>query len=218
MQELEELKKEYIKTPIPSYLTHDAWFDLQAKLTPNQGFNFSPRFAYGLIFVTFIFLTTGVYTIAQAAKPASFFYPVKLLSDDILAKITGKQEIKIEKRAQEVIDLSRGPNQQLEEANKQYQKTLEETKTEAAKSGREQELRKTLEEQEQKLRQAQQQNPSWQLEEAIKKTEEVKGQVQGQKDQKLQNNPPGQNNQNNNSQNQNQNRGQEQKSNRGLDK
>ena len=70
-------------------------------------------------------MITAIIGVAQAAKPGSPLYQVKILSDNLIAKITGNQEIKIEKRAQEVIDLATGSEEHLDEATKEYQKALD---------------------------------------------------------------------------------------------
>src|SRR3990167_5544083 len=99
--------------------------------------------AYALKAATFalaaVLLTGSVLGVAQAANPGTKLYPLKLLSDEVLAKITGKDELKIEKRAQEVINSTDASQRQRDEALDQFQKTLEETKKEAKESGRTQE-------------------------------------------------------------------------------
>lgn len=154
-----------------------------------------------------VLLTGSAYGTAQAASPGTRLYPLKLLSDEVLAKITGKQESKVEKRAQDVINSADASQKQQDEALEQFQKTLEETKKEAKKSGRIQEFRQTLDSEENNFKNAQQKNPSQHLEQAIKQTQNAKGEVEGQRDQQ----PPGQGNQNSNNRNghgQNQGQGQ----------
>ena len=182
--QLEKLRKEYLKIKAPDYLVQNGWVDLQTRLSaqesPNRRFFPKPALIFASVILLFF---AGSLTAAQAAKPGDVLYPVKLLSDDLQAKITGKEEIKLEKRAQEFIDLSNSSSEHLEEAARQYQKTLDESKNQAEKSGRQQEFRQSLEEQEEKLRQAQDNNPSSQdLDEAIKETQRVRGEVQGTKD------------------------------------
>ena len=146
--------------------------------------------AYALKAATFalaaVLLTGSVLGVAQAANPGTKLYPLKLLSDEVLAKITGKDELKIKKRAQEVIESTNASQKQQEEALKEFQKALDQTEEEAKKSGKSEKFRQTLDSEEEKFKKAQEKNPSQNLEEAIKRTKNAKGEVRGQKDQKNQ--------------------------------
>lgn len=195
--QIDKLRKEYIKASPDSL---DAlWQDLSGRL-PIQNRARSLSVTRALIFALTILLATGgLLGAAQAGKPGDLLYPVKLLADEIVANITGKLELKIEKRAEEVIESVKGSPKQQEEALREYQKTLEEIKEQAQKRGKKDQLKEALEKQEEKLKNAQQQNPSQNLQEAIEHTQTVKGEVQGQKDEK----GPSDNNSNQNRQNQN---------------
>ena len=202
--QLEKLRKEYLKTGPPIYLEHHGWQDLSAKLENRKTVDLRLLFGRGLAFTSIVILLfASIVGTAQAAKPGDFLYPIKLLLDEVVAKVVGKQEIKIERRGQEIIDLSSSSSKHLEEAAREYQKALDATKQESEKSGRQQEFKNTLEEQEEKFREAQEKNPTSQdnLEEVIRQTQRAKGEVQGEKDQKT---PGGGNNNPQNDQQENQ--------------
>lgn len=182
--QLDKLRKQYIKTSPASHLIDQSWQNLSGELTSQNQSSPLPATRI-LIFVLAIILTTsGLVGAAQAAKPGNVLYPLELILDEIASNITGKEEIKIEKRAQEVIESVESSQKQQEEAIIQYQKTLEDTKEEAQQSGRQQEFRQTLEKQEEKFQDAATKNPGAQekLQEVIKQTQRAKEEVKGQKD------------------------------------
>ncbi len=180
-EKLEKVRKSYIGQAVPSYLINDGWRDLYTKLDLQKGLNFRLIFGRALIFASVALVFLGsVVGAAQAAKPGNALYPVKLLSDDIVAKVAGKPEIKIERRGQDIIDLSNNSKEQINEATNEYQKSLDETKKEVEKSGKSENVENALDQQEQKFREAQRRNPqsARNFDDAIRKTKEVKKQVQ----------------------------------------
>lgn len=201
-KELESLRKDYIKTEPTNYLIHDGWRDLSLKLDSKQSRVFPKAFA---LIALIIFLSSAVVASAQAAKPGQALYPVKILSENVYAQVTGSQQFKIERRAQEVIDLSGKSSDNLDVATQEYQKTLGETKPQNGSEEERQKFTEALEKQEEKFKKAIEKNPQSQekLQEVIKETEKAKGQVQGQKDEKepRQNNDHGNQGQSNQKQN-----------------
>ncbi len=181
--QLENLRKEYRNLTPPVYLVHQGWSDLANQLDERQTTDLRLLFGKGLVFASVILLLFGgLVTAAQAAKPGETLYPVKLLSDSVAARVSGKPEITVEKRGQEIIDLSQKPSEQLNEATKQYQKALDDSARQAKDSGKQQDFEKALDNQKQKFEREIEKNPqSKGLEDAIKKTEQTQGQVQGQK-------------------------------------
>lgn len=211
-EQLEKLRREYSKISPATDFKENGLVNLYQNLNPQKAPNRMIVHIPGLIFATFTLLILGGFlTTAQTAKPGTLLYPLKLLSDNLIAKVSGRPEIKIEKRGQEVLDLARSSQDKLDDAANRYQKTLEETKQEAQKAGRQQEFKNTLEKQEKKFKDATSQDPSLstRLENTIRQTEETKGQVQGAKDQKK---PDKENNQENGH---GQNQGQDRKENQG---
>lgn len=183
-EKLENFRKEYLKIGPSVYLEHHGWQDLSVKLESRKAANLNMFFGRGLAFTSLILLLLGgVVGVAQASKPGDKLYPVKLAADEVAAKVTGNVEIKIERRAQDVIDVSKDSKGQLDEATKEYQKSLENSKEEAQRSGRQKDFADALDEQEKRLRKAKEDNPESadELQEAIMQTQRVRGEVKGEK-------------------------------------
>ncbi len=191
-EKLEKLRKQYLKTSAPDYLLENGWVELKVKISGYKSLDWRFLFGRGLVFVSIILsLLLGVTTVAQASKPGDVLYPLKLATDEIVAKVAGKPEYKVERRGQEVIDLSRKPNGQLQEATNEYQKALEETQKESQPDQRKQEaLKQSLENQAQKLKDAAEKNPvaAEKLEVIIDKTEKAKEALE-KKEQKKETSP-----------------------------
>lgn len=176
-EKLENFRKVYISSGSKLNVAPDILAHLPAQTKPH-----AYRLKALIVILTVVSFSGSVLGVSQAASPGTTLYPVKLASDEILAKVTGRQELKIEKRAQEVIESANASQKQQDQALKEFQKALEETEEEAKKSGKFQEFQKALDNEKDKLKKAQEKNPSKQLEEAIKSTKKNKGEIQGQKD------------------------------------
>lgn len=184
--QLELARKNYIKSSVGD--VDQSWADLQTRLPAQQHF-YLPKSRSKTLIIAAVLLTLASVQTIEAAKPGQLLYPVKLLSDEVIAEISGKLDYKVNRRAQEIIDLSEGNSSNLEEAQTQYQQTLEDVKREAQKSGRQEQFDKILEQQQQQFEKAIEKNPSAQshLEEAIKKTKEAKGLIKGTQEEQPQN-------------------------------
>ncbi len=182
---LEKFRKQYLKISPPDYLEYYGWQNLSAKLDTKKTTNLNLLFGKGLAFaVITLLLFGGVVGAAQAAKPGDALYPVKLAADETLAKVSGKPEITVEKRGQDIVNLSQKSPEQLDEANKQYQKALDNSANQAKDLGKQEEFKKTLDNQEQKFEREIKRNPQSanRLEKAIEQTQKARGQVKGEKD------------------------------------
>lgn len=184
-EQLELARKNYIKSSVGDI--DQSWAALQTRLGAQQHF-YLPKSASKTLIIVAVLLTFAQVPI-EAAKPGQFLYPVKLLSDEVIAEISGKLDYKVNRRAQEIIDLSEGNSSNLEEAQTQYRQTLEDVKKEAQKSSRQEQFDKILEQQQQRFEKAIEKNPSGRshLEEAIKKTKEAKSPVKGTREEQPQN-------------------------------
>lgn len=215
-EQLESLRKEYIGQPTPVYLSQDGWRGLLTQLPGRRTTLVPILLRRALIFASIVVLLSGsLLTAAQAATPGNPLYQIKLLSEDIVVLITGRDELKIERRAQEVIDLSSDSSEHLDEATIEYQEAIRESKPEGQESAVNQKFKQTLEKQEEKFKKAIEKNPALKdkLKEVIEETQKTKGEVKGKKDQKAPNgngNGANQNHSGNQDSNQ-ENRGQEQR-------
>lgn len=180
---LVKAKKEYLETPLPEYLMYDGWRDVRIKLEPSGWSLWGLIFKRGFVFaaVTLLFLGSVVGA-AQAAKPGDKLYSVKVLADRVLAQVTGNYEVKVQRRAAEVIETSKSIESTPagDQASREYQKALDEAKMKAVRSGTQEDLLETLEKQEEKFKKESDGNGlnKGKLDEAIEQTEKVKDEIQ----------------------------------------
>ncbi len=183
MESLEKIKKEYINTQTPSHFSQSGWETLQSKLDVQAKYNSHfPPYKMASFTLIAILLLGSILTTAQAAKPGSLLYPLKIVSDDTKAKISGDYDTAIKHRAQDVID-SQASQENFDQAAQQYIQTLQ--KLQQPKNQKnEQALKTTLKEQEQKFRQVQYKDRISQerLREIIRETRKAQGEVEGAKD------------------------------------
>lgn len=181
----EELKKEYKSIPIPGYLISNGWLDLSLKLPDKHKSIWHMFLVRGLIFASlFLFLSVGLVGVSQASKPGDLLFPVKEFSEKVAIQ-TGvvNPEISVVRRANDLIDQSQKDSKDTEKATVEYQRTLEQGKQDAQKSGNTQQFKQTLENQEQKFTDAQKSDhDSAELKKAIEETQKVNGEVKGEKD------------------------------------
>ena len=180
---LKDLKNEYQNTKMPNYLIYEGWQTLKLHLSDGKSGVFSAYFQKALIFaaVLIVVLETTA-KVSQAAKPGDKLYPLKLATENITSLVTGNQATKVENRAQEIIDLSKNNDKNLDEALKRYTNTLETSKNNT-KDKNKQELKDTLENQEERLREvegASEHNKKL-IEEAADKTHKTQGEIKGER-------------------------------------
>lgn len=205
---LKNLKKQYIRTNAPSYLDDYGFLNLSQKISQQE--KYIPVDLYlrkSLIYATFVILLMLIVSLAsQSSKPGDVLFPVKIASGKIAAKITGNENLIIKNRVDEIIDLSEKNGQNLDNAIRNYEDTLNKTQ-EGQDFRKNQELQDILDEQKQKLEEARERNPQAapKLDQAIEKTKSVQGEVKGQKENSSENS--GENSNRNPNQHQNGNRG-----------
>lgn len=150
---LNSIKDQYQNTQMPEYLIYNGWADLKFKLPTQQNKFWQTFLSRGLIFATFImFISTALVGIAQAAKPGEALFPIKTLTEDIKAAITGNYQEKIENRAQDVIDLSTRSQDKLNQAIEKYQQTVKESLEKTKDNQNNDELNKAIEEHNQQIK------------------------------------------------------------------
>jgi len=180
---LKESKREYLETPLPEYLKYDGWRDLRVKLEPRGWSLWGMAFKRGVVFLAAaLFFLGSLVGVAQAAKPGDKLYTVKVLADKIFAQVTGNYEVKVQRRAAEVIETSRSneSTRAADRANREYQKALDEAKVKAVGSGKRENFKKILERQEEKFKKESESNDQTKerLDDVIKQTEKVKDEIQ----------------------------------------
>ncbi len=183
---LRNFKDYYLKGTPGDEQVNLGWKKLQAQLdsTPTQGRFYFPYFKQSAAFLAIlIFCSTALVSLAQAADPGTPLYPVKLLADQIAAKVTDQPQLKVEKRAQDVINISKkqSSSPKLNEAAKQYNKTLDQTAKEVEDNPtHKQEFNKALNKQEKELDDAIKQNPQSEkeLQKVLEDTKRVKNKLE----------------------------------------
>lgn len=183
-EQLTNLKNDYQSTQLPSYLIYDGWPKLRLQLAGRKTGFFPAYFKKALIFAVLLLLvlvTTA--KVSQAAKPGDKLYPVKLATENIESLVTGRQTNKIENRAQEIINISKSSDNNLDAAVKRYEDAVDASKNNTSDKNK-QELKNTLRDQEEKLRETQSRDREDQelIDKAAEKTREVRGDIKGEKD------------------------------------
>jgi hypothetical protein len=181
MDNLEKYRKIYLQTKVPAKLQHEGWNNIRTELArqdlPTDQSNWLPRLALASLILFF-----SLVGVAQAANPDQILYPVKIVTDNLTARITNQPQIPIEKRADEIIKYSQQPESpQLNQAVNQYQKSLQQAQKDASSEGKNPQLKQTLEDQKDRFEQAAKSNPesSEKLQPLIDQTEKLQGEVQG---------------------------------------
>jgi len=132
---LEKLKKDYLNIIVPIRLKRDGWGEISNKISKkaSPGFKlFSKRFAYSFSFGIFLFaFLFGFGSLVYASLPQSSLYPLKIASEKIIKKVTGKSDLIINNRFNEMvkaIENQKGQEENLEaalEAVKNYKAAIE---------------------------------------------------------------------------------------------
>lgn len=152
---LKRAKKEYLETPIPDYLKYDGWRDVRIRLESRGWGLWALVFKRGLIFAVFALLVLGsVVGVAQAAKPGDKLYTVKVLADKVFARVSGNYEVKIQRRAADVIEVSKNneSTRAAIQANDEYQKALDEARVKTVDPGKREDLKKILQKEEDRFK------------------------------------------------------------------
>ncbi|MDP3941647.1 MAG: hypothetical protein Q8Q49_05055 [bacterium] len=88
--ELKTLKRIYINQTVPNETVEELWQQLAPRLPEKQyhPYHYVTRYAFMTLCAVFVTLG-GVVGVAQATKPNEPLYPVKVLTDRVVAKTTG---------------------------------------------------------------------------------------------------------------------------------
>jgi hypothetical protein len=96
-EKLEKYRKSYIKTNPAEFLVKNGWDDLRVKIASEEQLErkalaAKPGFLSGLIFASLVLLVLiPTISFAQNSKEGDILFPVKVLSDEIVAKVTNSQ-------------------------------------------------------------------------------------------------------------------------------
>lgn len=175
-------KEIYKRIAVSDAEVNGQWEMLQTRLPIRQENN--SRFVYRSAFLVSLLLLIvvgGTVGAAQAARPGDILYSVKVLSDRIVAKVTNKPQVMIEKRAEELIKEAKseehnGTTERIKEAAKEYENAIENTKKNVKGAQVRQEVHETIASQESKLKEVKTNNTNVEkvLKDTIEKTEKAK--------------------------------------------
>lgn len=128
---LDSLKKEYGKTEATLHLKSSGWEELSRQINPPEITKSYWLRNLGIVFAVFVIFLLGTYKIALAALPGDILYPVKLLSENIIQKASGNNQVVIDHRADEIIGLSKEQkvnSQNLERVVTEYRDNVDQAK------------------------------------------------------------------------------------------
>ena len=132
---LTDLKNEYRKTNATLHLKTSGWSDVAKKIDTKEPFYkriFLSGFArVSLAVLALLIIFFGTYQIALAALPGDPFYSVKILSEKIIEETSGSNQVVIDHRADEIIDLSKEREvngQNLEQVVAEYKENVDQAK------------------------------------------------------------------------------------------
>ncbi|KKS95686.1 MAG: hypothetical protein UV71_C0004G0026 [Microgenomates group bacterium GW2011_GWC1_43_13] len=128
---LNDLKKEYEKTEATLHLKAFGWDELSRQIDPTQARRRVSFRNLGIVFAVLVIFLMGTYRISLAALPGEILYPVKLLSEEIIQKTSGSNQVIIDHRASEIIELSEKQkidDQNLEEVVTEYRANVEQAR------------------------------------------------------------------------------------------
>jgi hypothetical protein len=128
---LNDLKKEYSKTEATWHLKVSGWEKLSRQIDPTEIKKNHWLKNFGIAFAVFAIFLLGTYKMASAALPGETLYPVKLISEEIIQKVSGSNQVAIDNRANEIISLSQEQgidNQNLEQIVADYKENVNEAR------------------------------------------------------------------------------------------
>lgn len=193
--QLKQIRKDYQAIEPPSEFKKYGWLALRSKIEAyeRRRFTFLPIFTHNIVFATITIVLLGggfigLVKASQSSLPGDTLYPVKRLSETVTTAILRGQQIRLEKRAEEVVGVAKEKDDPalLEETVKKYQEAVSKTKQEVEKSGKKDEFQKKLKRQEQQFKDVSEQIPASKdiLKEAIEATkQEINSEVKGIKHQ-----------------------------------
>ena len=168
-KQLKQIRKSYLKIKPPSDLVKYGWLALskEIQVQENRRNPFMLLLGRGMVFAAMlIFLLSGgligLVKASQNTLPGDVLYPLKRLSESVTSAISKDKQIKVEKRAEEVVGVAKQKNDPvvLKDAVKDYQKAVSKTQQEVEKSGKKEEFQNKLKKEEQQFKDVSEQVPT----------------------------------------------------------
>ncbi|MBI2338448.1 hypothetical protein HYU95_04675 [Candidatus Daviesbacteria bacterium] len=189
-KKLKEFKKYYEKVePSRNFMEQgsknlqDRILQLEKSKTERRFYYLRPFALAVFTFFVLIVISGGLVQASQKALPGEPLYPVKRLSEDVTARISGNQVNRVENRAGEIVELSKKGK-----SSKQVQKAVEEYKeaVDQAKRSRKNtdDIEKRLEEHEREFEQIKKGSSGEEIDEAIEISKRGRNDEDKKKDEK----------------------------------
>jgi hypothetical protein len=184
--DLRKYKEVYKNSTVSDAVIQQNWESLRGILPERKNHQHTGFYRAAFVFAgLLLFISAGTVGAAQTARPGDMLYPVKVLSDTVISKVTGKPHAILEKRVDELIDESNNIHgdqsiERIEKAADEFNKTLENTKQDVKGLRTDkQEAYDTIASQESKLKLLIPVNRQVEkiIEKAIEKTEKTKEEV-----------------------------------------
>lgn len=181
-EQLKQLKEYYRKEELNSDQLERLWLQLSAKLPDKQDavHRYSPSFAMASLLIIVVLGLS--FQLVSAAQPSSALYPVRLIADNLGARVTGNYDKVLEKRAEDIIKAAKKQSVvEVKEAAKAYSESLRSVKTASPSSQKKENVRETLRKATQKLKTVTPANSQAKtiIENAIKSTSQTVQEVKG---------------------------------------
>lgn len=166
--QLKQIRENYLAIEPPSDFKKYGWVALRKEIEAHERhrFVFLPIFARNIIFATITLILlgggfVGLVKASQSSLPGDTLYPLKRLTENFTTVILGDQQVKLEKRAEEVVGVAREKNDPalLEQTVKNYQEAVAKTKQAVENTSKKDEFQKTLKKQEQQFKDVSEQIP-----------------------------------------------------------
>lgn len=162
---LKELKKDYLLISPKASFTKDSWEVVRKELDQRE-YPALLKYAfvrYALLAIFLVLIVGGVAEASSKALPGEPLYPVKILSEHVVSKLSHGSLIKVEHRAREITDTIREKkeNQEdLKQAVDSYTNAVLETKEETKKNQKDKKFDQILKKQEEQFKEIKKDNPS----------------------------------------------------------
>jgi hypothetical protein len=152
---LNTLKNAYLQTNVSDDAVVAGWQTLSGQLGRQQLTYQALALRSVISIVIFCIATVSVYAASQQALPGDTLYGLKAVTDTAAAKITGRYDTLVEKRADDIVEALKKSSQQVEKAVEEYKKTVSESQAQVTSQQQFQQLHTAVEKTEESVKQFQ---------------------------------------------------------------
>ncbi len=164
---LTNLKIDYLKIEPSTSFLNNGWKNLSNHLEPRKTHKFWLMWRWSFTTATLVLLLIagsifGLFQGAKAALPGDRLYPLKRISENVISKTQGNDQIKVENRAHEIIGLvkeKQKDQQAIDKTVKEYQENVNKVTEQIKQPEKQQEFEKKVEEHKQEFQKLSEENP-----------------------------------------------------------